>query len=197
MARADHLEVARPLGYWSLLLVLLLPIGLACGTSARADTVGTPIPQPTADRTMDAVVRGRITIAIPTLALAQSQPVPQGARVSQPSPTTRILPATPPTRPAPAVSPESAARANPSPASGGPPQSLASATPAPSATPSPAPVQTAQSPARSSAPATVENLSPSATAVPPTRPAPLLSIPTAILAATARTASPVGTATAR
>lgn len=82
---------------WLALAISLMLTSLAgCGQSARAQT-GTPPPQPTPDKTVDAVVRGLVTIIVPT---ATRPPAPTAApqRVVRPTQTATSAPVAPATR---------------------------------------------------------------------------------------------------
>ena len=74
---------AHAIRTWHLLLVLLLLFaGLASACERRVQAQTVPIPQPTPDKTMDAVVRGRVTIV-------RATPIPTAA---PPAPTPAVAP---------------------------------------------------------------------------------------------------------
>ncbi len=67
------------------LVLLTAVLCTACNTSARAQLIPTVPPQPTPNRTLDAVVNGRITIPTPTHA-TPTYPVVEPTRVAAPVP---------------------------------------------------------------------------------------------------------------
>ncbi len=65
-ASCSQTRPIRVVASWlALAISLMLTSLVGCGQNARAQTA-TPPPQPTADKTVDAVVRGFVTIVVPT-----------------------------------------------------------------------------------------------------------------------------------
>jgi hypothetical protein len=87
--------------------VILLVSGalllVACGTGVRAQTVPTVPPQPTPDKTMDAVIRGLVTIVAPTATGASQppRPTPTLGAAARPTSPPAAAAAPSPTRPLP------------------------------------------------------------------------------------------------
>jgi hypothetical protein len=154
---------------WILLVAVTLA-SIGCGTRTRAQTLPTALPQPTPDRTMDAVVRGLVTIVVPTethtnLAQPTTAPVTlfAPAAPATPRPATAVPPATAPAAPAsveasatpvrPAATPTSQAVVELPPPTRTPPPPTTS-TPAATATSAPVPTRRVEPTIRILPPAT-------------------------------------------
>jgi hypothetical protein len=105
----DGPRMTRDCAMWLAILTLSVVL-TGCDAQARANSVPTFIPQPTPNRTMDAVVRGLVTVVVPTLSttplsgarLASESPISRPATTSIPGgalmtapPRTATLPSTP------------------------------------------------------------------------------------------------------
>lgn len=133
-------------------------VATGCGVRVRAQAIPTPLAQPTPDKTMDAVIRGLVTVVLPTP--TRSAPAPTAiprSTLAIPRPTALGQPTTPPT-----------ATLSPIPSADSPPTRLATPTAAPP-TAVPPPVELATPVARSpvSATATGENPTPRPAVPPP------------------------------